>query len=139
MLKAAIQSQRRPHPIRHIQDIGRWCARGAIELATIYLVIVLICAALFAAFEHRGLAESAYWAFTTAMTVGYGDISPATAGGRLVAVALMHFAPMLVIPLLTARLASQLIVDNDAFTHGEQEDIKATLRRIEDRLDRTEA
>ena len=134
---SAIQGHRRPHPIRHIQDIGRWCARGALELATIYLVIVLACAILFAAFEHRGLAEAVYWAFTTAMTVGYGDISPATAGGRLVAVVLMHFAPMLVIPLLTARLASQLIVDNDAFTHGEQEDIKATLRRIEDQLERT--
>lgn len=127
------------HPIRHLQDIGRWCARGALELATIYLVIVLACAALFAAFEQRSIGEAVYWAFTTAMTVGYGDISPTTLGGRLVAVFLMHVAPMLVIPLLTARLASQLIVDNDAFTHGEQEDIKAALRRIEAQLQRKEA
>lgn len=133
---ATAQSQRVLNPVRHLQDIGRWCARGAIELATIYLVIVLACAALFAMFEQRSLGEAVYWAFTTAMTVGYGDISPTTAGARLVAVVLMHFAPMLVIPLLTARLASQLIVDNDAFTHGEQEDIKAALRRIENQLER---
>lgn len=122
--------------MRHIKDVARWCARGAIELATIYLVIVMACAVLFALFEHRSLLEATYWAFTTAMTVGYGDISPATLGGRLVAIGLMHLAPMLIIPLLTARLASQLIVDNDAFTHGEQEDIKGALQRIEDRIER---
>lgn len=119
-----------------LSNVARWCARGALQLAAVYLVIVVASAGLFSLFEHRDAGDALYWAFTTAMTVGYGDISPATPGGRLVAVALMHFAPMLVIPLLTARLASQLIVDSDAFTHGEQEEIKASLRRIEALADR---
>lgn len=122
-----------------VSDIARWCARGALQLAAIYLAIVFASAGLFALFEGRSAGEAIYWAFTTAMTVGYGDISPATPCGRLVAVGLMHFAPMLVIPLLTARLASQLIVDSDAFTHGEQEELKAALRRIEGHLNRKES
>jgi voltage-gated potassium channel len=39
------------------------------------------------------------------------------------------------IPTITANLASQLIVDRDAFTHEEQEEIKVALRRIESTLD----
>lgn len=122
--------------IRHMTDLVRWCARGALELAGAYTLIVIVSAALFSAFENRTFGDALYWAYTTAMTVGYGDISPATPGGRLVAMVLMHAAPMLIIPMLTARLASQLIVDNDAFTHGEQEAIKAALARIEDRIEK---
>jgi voltage-gated potassium channel len=35
------------------------------------------------------------------------------------------------IPTITANLASKLIVNRDAFTHEEQEEIKAALIRIE--------
>jgi voltage-gated potassium channel len=37
---------------------------------------------------------------------------------------------LLVIPLITAHLASRLIVDADAFRHEEQEEIKNNLRAI---------
>jgi voltage-gated potassium channel len=35
-----------------------------------------------------------------------------------------------VIPLITAHFASRLIVDNDAFHHDEQEELKDNLRRV---------
>ena len=37
---------------------------------------------------------------------------------------------LLVVPLITAHFASKLIVDQDAFRHEEQEEIKANLRAI---------
>jgi voltage-gated potassium channel len=37
---------------------------------------------------------------------------------------------LFVIPLITAHFASKLIVDNDAFQHDEQEEIKNNLREI---------
>jgi voltage-gated potassium channel len=40
----------------------------------------------------------------------------------------------LFIPTITANLASKLIVNRDAFTHEEQEEIKLTLQAILARL-----
>jgi voltage-gated potassium channel len=39
--------------------------------------------------EKMDLNDAIWWAFVTATTVGYGDISPASPGGRIVAVVLM--------------------------------------------------
>jgi voltage-gated potassium channel len=46
---------------------------------------------------------------------------------------------LLVIPLITAHFASKLIVDQDAFRHEEQEEIKANLRAIRASIERLEA
>lgn len=40
-------------------------------------------------FEGTNFVDGLWWSFVTATTVGYGDISPATTGGRLVAAVLM--------------------------------------------------
>ena len=57
-------------------------------------------------------------------------------GGKIVAVALMHAVPLFLVPLLTAKMAAKMIVDSDAFTHAEQEEIKLALARIEAILSR---
>jgi voltage-gated potassium channel len=103
-------------------------------LVTGYLVTILLCAALFAGFEGKPLDVGLWWSFVTAMTIGYGDVFPVTAAGKIVAVALMHVVPLFLVPLITAKMAAKMIVDSDAFTHAEQEEIKQTLARIEARL-----
>ena len=70
----------------------------------------------------------------TAMTVGYGDTFPITTGGRIIGALLMHIVPLVLIPIITARIASGLIVNNDAFGHEEQEDIKRALKQIQTHL-----
>jgi len=96
-----------------------------------YVSTILICAALFATFEGKPVDVGIWWSFVTAMTIGYGDVFPVTMGGKIVAVALMHAVPLFLVPLLTAKMAAKMIVDSDAFTHAEQEEIKLALARIE--------
>jgi voltage-gated potassium channel len=65
------------------------------------VALTLIWAALFAATQHYPLTTGLYWAITTATTVGYGDVTPHNAIGRLVASAAM----LTIIPLLASVFA----------------------------------
>lgn len=58
-------------------------------------VLVVSAAAIFLAavaisyFEHMSFQDALWWSFVTATTVGYGDISPASGIGRIIACMLM--------------------------------------------------
>lgn len=104
------------------------------ELLALYAGVLVLAALAYAGFEGKPFVESLWWACVTATTVGYGDMYPATPGGRLVAVALMHLTLLLILPLLIGNICSRCIKDANAFTHAEQEEMKATLARLEARL-----
>jgi len=100
------------------------------ELTVLYFLVVVIAAVAFGYFEGKPFSDSLWWSFVTAMTVGYGDIVPVTAGGRIVGGLLMHVVPLFVIPLIIVRLVRTLVRDEHEFTHFEQEQIKADLAEI---------
>ena len=116
----------------------RWAYRGLVWLANSprtlilsYLLLIAVCSALYSYFESGvSFGDAVWWGVVTASTVGYGDISPETWQGRVLAALLISIMVLLVIPLITAHFASRLIVDNDAFHHDEQEELKANLRRV---------
>lgn len=58
----------------------------------------------------RGLCEGFWWSAVTMTTVGYGDRSPRTLGGRVVGLVWM-FASILLISGFTGAIASSLTVD----------------------------
>jgi voltage-gated potassium channel len=62
---------------------------------------VLVGGALFALTQQLPFTTGLYWAITTATTVGYGDVTPHNAAGRVVASAVM----LTTIPLLAAVFA----------------------------------
>ena len=108
------------------------------ELALIYLVLLFAAAGLFSVLEGLSFPDSLYWAGTTATSTGYGDISPKTTGGRILAVVLMHLSIFIIAPMIVVRLINRLNEDRDAFTHEEQQHILDGLARIERRLDQIE-
>lgn len=74
--------------------------------------------------------DGIWWAFVTATTVGYGDISPKSASGRIVAVILMLFG-MGLLGVFTGLVAAYFVEEDDAGTD-------AAIARLHDRLDAIE-
>lgn len=72
--------------------------RAALLTIACAVAFDLIGAIWFAAVENLPVATGLYWSVTTATTVGYGDISPHTHTGRVIAVLVM----LTVIPLFAA-------------------------------------
>ncbi|MFD1549012.1 potassium channel family protein [Levilactobacillus fuyuanensis] len=62
---------------------------GFIYLFSFSVTIIVISAFLFSLTEKQSLASALWWAITTATTVGYGDETPHTAFGKIIASVLM--------------------------------------------------
>lgn len=118
-------------PLHRVYRGVVWLANSPKTLILSYALLIVVCGGLYHYFEDSAsFGDSVWWAIVTASTVGYGDISPATWEGRVLAGILISVMVLVVIPLITAHFASKLIVDTDAFRHEEQEELKANLRRV---------
>jgi voltage-gated potassium channel len=90
--------------------------------------------------SFESLGDAAWWAATTVTTIGYGDVVPATSGGRVIAVVVM-FASVATISFTTAVVTAAFVayqqrrLGRDAGRHVE---LVEALRRIEERLDELE-
>jgi voltage-gated potassium channel len=99
-------------------------------LALAFLSTMLVASGAYSLAEGEGFVNSLYWSIVTATTLGYGDFSPHSTEGKLITSLLIMFTVFIMIPATTANIASWLIVNRDAFTHEEQEDIKQTLNEL---------
>lgn len=100
------------------------------EILVYYAIVITIASALFAYLEEKPFFDSVWWACVTGMTIGYGDMYPVTTGGKIVALILIHIVPLIIVPLIVARLLSHIIEDQHEFSHEEQEIIKEDIRQI---------
>lgn len=93
-----------------LKQLYRFLRReNLLYLLAIIFVIVLISSALITRFEPDiSFAGGIWWSIVTLTTVGYGDISPATPAGRILAVLVMFFGIGL-LGMLSAGLATMLI------------------------------
>jgi voltage-gated potassium channel len=108
--------------------VGR---RGFLYVCALFLLLVVMAGAIMSLVEPQtvkgNMWDGMWWAVVTATTVGYGDISPSSPPGRLVAVALMLFGIG-----LTATLAASVaayFVNQDS--GNDTADVAARLDRIE--------
>ena len=108
---------------------------GLVYVASLTFVLTLAGGAFMAALEpdtvEHGLVGGLWWAFVTVTTVGYGDITPVTAAGRLLAVFLM-LTGLGMISTLAASISAYFISSDEQPDFTE---FKQRLDRIEKLLE----
>lgn len=95
-------------------------AQGLQYAATLAALTAVAGGAAFAAVEEKdySTADGIYWALTTMTTVGYGDLSPETGTGRLVAIVVM-LVGIGFVAILTGAVAERFVV-HDVEEEAEQ-------------------
>ena len=98
---------RRPQPAAAVLAFLR--RENLFRLMGVIVALVLIGAAGLTYFEEdRPFHDALWWAIVTLTTVGFGDISPVSFGGRLIGVVLMFFG-IGVLGTFTATIASAFV------------------------------
>lgn len=83
----------------------------------------------------KSLPDAVWWAFVTATTVGYGDISPSTNAGRLIAGVLMVVG-IAFVSMLTGTIATYF---TNRFNHNGEETLSSSdIAKIKEILERLE-
>ncbi len=100
----------------------------------IYAVSLLMAAQMFHLTEGRSFGDGLWWACVTALTIGYGDLSPATAAGRIVAQIFSHFWIFGVAPMIIGNIISKILQDKQKFTHEEQEWQEKAIKAIAEKI-----
>lgn len=102
-------------------------ASRALKVLTVAVSLDALAGFAFAQVEHVAVVTGLYWAVTTATTVGYGDVTPDSWGGKLLAVIVM----LTVIPLFAASFS----LLTSGLTSSQVSDSEERLKRhFEDRL-----
>lgn len=110
----------------------------AVTLAVTFLAVVGALAVLDAERGAEGatiteFGDAMWWAFVTMSTVGYGDETPVTVTGRVVAVAMMVTGIGL-LGLVSATLASGFLARLEADGDAEQDALEQRLESLEEEI-----
>lgn len=92
-----------------LKQLGVFLRRGNVGKVMLLLVCILVCGTIgIVVFESASPANALWWTLVTITTVGYGDITPVTAGGRVIG-AITMLAGIGLLGSLSAVLASAMI------------------------------
>jgi voltage-gated potassium channel len=126
---------------RQLERLHRTVASGRIlPLLVVFTAVIAVAGALFVELlspnSFDSLGDALWWAAQTVTTIGYGDVVPATGGGRVIALFVMFFgaaAVAVATALITAVFISyqQRRLGPEAERH---EELLTALGRIEQRL-----
>lgn len=97
------------------------------RIALILALLITLSSTVIAQVESISLVDSLWWSIVTLTTVGYGDIAPSTATGRIIAVVNM-FVGIGLLAALSAALASALI------EHKRKEELGMSDCRFQDHI-----
>jgi voltage-gated potassium channel len=114
---------------RALQAERRITSGDALRVAailTLALVVLAGAAQWVASEDVTSLWDGVWWAVVTASTVGYGDITPTSAEGRIIAILVMGVG-VVFIAVLTAAIAARFVRTDDSGT----DDLREALARVE--------
>lgn len=103
-------------------------------ILAIYVVSLFLAAQMFHVIEGKPFSDGLWWACVTALTIGYGDLSPATTSGRFMAQIFSHFWIFGIAPMIIGNIISKILQDKQKFTHEEQEWQEKSIKAIADSL-----
>ncbi len=121
--------------VRLVWAVQSWLTRGGLAyLLLLALALLCLCGAGFWWLEPRAhtLADGLWLAFTTAATVGYGDIVPSTPASKIFSVFVVLFGYG-VLSLVTAAIATSWIETEERRME------RTILRDLRQQLDRVHA
>jgi voltage-gated potassium channel len=136
--------------MRLVSDKGiAWLNRAVVSGRIIpYLVAMMLAIMMLAALTVHLLSPKAFasfgdevwWAAQTVTTVGYGDVVPATSGGRFIG-GIVMFASVATVSLVTAVVTAGFVAYQQRRLSGEverHEELREALARIEKRIEKLE-
>lgn len=122
-------------------------AAGVIVTATVVVVLASgVLMRLLDRHEYPNIWLGIWWAIQTVTTVGYGDVTPKSLAGRVVAGAVM-LEGIALLAIVTAGVTSAFVrraeqareIDEDQAEARERERVDARFDSLDDRLERIEA
>lgn len=104
------------------------------EVVALAILFTVLGGVSFWFFEGTNPIDTLYWAIVSGTSTGYGDVTPKTVGGRITTLVYLILMIYVITPILTARIAAYMIVNNDAWTDTEQETLKNDIAYIKGKL-----
>ena len=95
----------------------------------LFLGMNLLGAVLFEVFETQNVSfiRALYWSFITSLSVGYGDVSPETNAGMILAVMLAWIVLLFIVPLVVTVFAGRVIKSEHEYSDSEQKRVEAKI------------
>jgi voltage-gated potassium channel Kch len=127
---------------RRIRRINQAVVSGRIIPYLVFVMFVVMCLSAVAVRvltpnSFSSFGNALWWAATTVTTIGYGDVVPATSGGRVIA-AFVMFVSVATVSLTTAVVTASFVSYQQRRLGGDterQRELLDALQRIESRLD----
>lgn len=104
---------------------------GLVYLLYTSLSLLIIGTITYSITEHVSLAQAFWWAIATATTVGYGDISPHTFVGKIVALVLM-LVGIGVIGTLTSSITTYFIREDSKNADKKDDQLEKIIQKLND-------
>ena len=117
-------------PRKFFRKINKFINTNGLKNMIIFTVLAIFLGSFGIMYaENMSLGDSLWWAFVTATTVGYGDLSPATSLGRLIAAVLMIFGIGLIGSITSTITSYFLKLDNKSY---KEENIELIKKKLDD-------
>lgn len=105
---------------KFLWDIARYCANHLKTISMLYIALIVGGGFAYSRAENVSWWDGTWWAIITSLSIGYGDMYPVTAGGRIIAAVVGVSGILLISPFIIGLIVRAAIPDFHQFTDCEQ-------------------